>query len=98
MLHALSVLLPDGLCFFRPLKIVPPWACLTVGLPCVASWQSDDVSTFHVIACTDNVGEAWTPVATQSRTGTLATCNLTTHANTEKHAFDLLAPVGRSRV
>ena len=28
--------LQDGLCFFRPLYAVPPWACLTVGLPYIA--------------------------------------------------------------
>jgi hypothetical protein len=32
----------------------------------------------------------------QTRTGTLATCNLTMHANTGTHAFDLLPPVGLS--
>ena len=60
------------------------------------AWRSDDLSTFHVIASTDNVGEAWTPVAQRSRAGTLETCNLATHANTGKHALDLLAPVGLS--
>jgi hypothetical protein len=37
---------------------------------------------------------AWTPVVLQPRTGTLETCTLTTHANTGKHAFDLITPVG----
>ncbi len=32
----------------------------------------------------------------QTRTGTLETCNLTTHANTGTHAFDLVTPVGLS--
>lgn len=60
------------------------------------SWRSDDLATFHVIALTDNVGAAWTPVAKRSRAGTLETCTLATHANTRQHAFDLLAPVGLS--
>jgi len=34
--HALSVPLQDSLCFFRPLNVIPPWACLTVGLPGIA--------------------------------------------------------------
>lgn len=36
MLHALSALLPGGICFFRPLTFAPPSACLAVGLPCIA--------------------------------------------------------------
>lgn len=36
MFHALSTLLPGGICFFRPLTFAPPSACLTVGLPCIA--------------------------------------------------------------
>ena len=30
--------------------------------------------------------------------GMLETCNLATHANTGKHAFDLLTPVGLNRL
>ncbi len=87
----------NGLCFFRPLMIVPPWACLTVGLPYIATWRSNDVSTFHAIDFSDNLGGTWTPVALRSRAGMLETCNLATHANTRKHACDLLAPVGLYR-
>ena len=88
----------NGLCLFQPLMVVPPWACLAVGLPCVATWRSDDFSTFHVIAFSDNLDGTWTPVAIRSRAGMLETCSLTTHANTRKHASDLLAPVGLYRV
>jgi hypothetical protein len=62
MSHALSAPLQGGICFFRPLNAAPPSACLTVGLPCIATWRSDDVSTFRVIVLTDNLGAAWTPV------------------------------------
>ena len=61
------------------------------------AWRTDDVSTFHVIAFSDNLGGTWTPVALQSRADMLETCNLATHANTRKHACDLLAPVGLYR-
>jgi len=53
---ALSVPLQDDIRFFRPLTTVPPWACLTVGLPCYASWRTNGLSTFHVIDFTDDVG------------------------------------------
>jgi len=36
MFHALSVPLQNGLCLFRLLRAAPSWACLTVGLPCIA--------------------------------------------------------------
>ena len=36
MFHALSTLLPGGVCFFRPLTVAPSSACLAVGLPCIA--------------------------------------------------------------
>ncbi len=58
------------------------------------TWRSNDFSTFHVIAFSDNLGGPPTPVALRSRAGTYETCNLATHANTRKHACDLLAPVG----
>jgi len=59
--------------------------------------RSDDLSTFHMTALQGQLRWAWTPVAQQSRTGTLETCNLATHANTGKHAFDLITPVGLQR-
>jgi len=42
----------------------------------------------------DNLGEAWTPTAKQFRVNTLEIDNLATHANTGKHAFNLLTLVG----
>ena len=36
MFRNLSIPLQDSLCFFRPLTAIPPWACLTVGLPGIA--------------------------------------------------------------
>jgi hypothetical protein len=62
------------------------------------AWRTDGVSTFHVIALTDNLGGTWTPMARRSRAGTLETCNLAMHANTGKHAFDLVAPVDLNAV
>ena len=54
------------------------------------AWRTDGLSTFHVIAFTDNLGGTWTPAALRSRAGNHETCNLATHANTRKHASDLL--------
>jgi len=59
--------------------------------------RSDGFSAFHVITLTDDLGGTWTPVALRSRAGMLETCNLATHANTGKHACDLIASVGRYR-
>lgn len=36
----------------------------------------------------------WTPVTRRTRAGALDTCHLATHANTRKHAYDLLAHSG----
>ncbi len=46
----------------------------------------------------DNLGGTRTPVALRSRAGNYETCNLATHANTRKHACDLIAPVGLPRL
>jgi hypothetical protein len=95
-------------CSIRPitgqLLLFPTSQCRpSIGLPYGwlarrrGAWRSGDLSTFHVIALADDLGGAWTPVTKRSRAGTLETCNLTTHANTGKHAFDLLTPLGLSR-
>ena len=84
----------------KRLLLFPTFHCRSsIGLPygrlaMRCTWRSNDFSTFHVIAFSDNLGGTSTPVALRSRAGNYETCNLATHANTRKHACDLLAPVG----
>ncbi len=69
------LLLPTSLC--RP-SMGLPYGRLAMH----RAWRTDGLSTFHVIAFTDNLGGTWTPAALRSRAGNHETCNLATHANT----------------
>ncbi len=87
--------LQQGICFLKASQPRPPTACLTVSLP---RGRRHWVSTFRIIDPMNNLGEPSTPVVRQFRAGSYETCNLTTCANTRKHSFDLLVPVGQSLV
>jgi hypothetical protein len=95
-LHALSVSLRDGLCFFRILTAAAPSACLTVCLPCVAHGEETAFPRSAYITMMSTVDETWTPVILQFRTGTLETCNLTTSYTHRGACFDRIIPVGLS--
>lgn len=98
LFHTVSSPLQKGIRFFRILNISRPWACLTVGLPCVANtWRTTDVSTFPMIAL--NEQRRWDLYAGGlcSRAGTLETNNHTTHDPPKGIVYDLLVLVGLFR-
>lgn len=98
LFHTVSLPLQKGIRLFRHLNVSRPWACLTVGLPCVAiTGRTTDVSTFHMIAL--NEQRRWDLYADGlcSRAGTLETNNHTMHDPPKGTVYDLSALVGLLR-
>jgi hypothetical protein len=92
MSHPVSPPLQQGIRFLRLLDPDLPQHALRLACP---EGRRTWGTTFLMTALHERLRWAWTPVAPQSRTGTLETCNLSTHANTGKRACDLITPVGR---
>ena len=66
---------------------------------CLELLQAEDgVTTFHIIDPMDDLGAPFTPGVLQFRAGSWQTCNLTPCRKHWEAAFDLLIPVGLSRL